>query len=92
MREINQNARQAVSAAEKERTAREEEEMARLLEGLVLQQARKEEELAKRFVEREKKLWAVSHRERAVWYFIDTTGHRCCYTTCRQSGSREESS
>lgn len=49
-----------ISAAEKERTAREEEEMARLLQGLVLQQAKKEEELAKRFADREKKLWAVS--------------------------------
>lgn len=60
MKEIELNARHVVSAAEKARSVREEEEMARLLEGLVLQQARKEEELAKRFAEREKKLWAVS--------------------------------
>lgn len=64
MREINQNARHVVSAADRARSAKEEEEMARLLEGLVLQQAKKEEELAKRFAEREKKLWAVSDHDR----------------------------
>lgn len=48
-----------MTKVEKERTAREEEEMTRLLEGLVLQQAKREEEVAKRFSEREKKLWAV---------------------------------
>lgn len=34
--------------------------MARLLQGLVVQQEKKEKELAEKFLEREKKLWAVS--------------------------------
>lgn len=40
--------------------SREDEEMARMLQGLVLQQEKKEKELAEQFAEREKKLWAVS--------------------------------
>jgi len=40
--------------------SREDEEMAELLQGLVLQQERKEKELAEEFAERERKLWSVS--------------------------------
>jgi hypothetical protein len=39
--------------------------MAELLQGLVLQQERKEKELAEKFAERERKLWSVSLSRRA---------------------------
>lgn len=60
MREIHMHARGKVVSAEHSRAAREEEEMRRMLEGLAIKQTRQEEEMARRFAEREKKLWAVS--------------------------------
>jgi hypothetical protein len=57
---IRQKAKQAVTQGEKERMSREDEEMAELLQGMVLQQERKEKELAQKFAERERKLWSVS--------------------------------
>jgi hypothetical protein len=39
--------------------------MAELLQGLVLQQERKEKELAEKFAERERKLWSVSLSRKA---------------------------
>ena len=39
--------------------------MAELLQGLVLQQERKEKELAEKFAERERKLWSVSYFHQA---------------------------
>jgi len=57
---IKQKARRAATQGEQERLSREDEEMAELLQGLVLQQERKEKELAEKFAERERKLWSVS--------------------------------
>jgi hypothetical protein len=57
---IKQKARKAATQGEQERLSREDEEMAELLQGLVLQQERKEKELAAKFAERERKLWSVS--------------------------------
>jgi hypothetical protein len=59
LKAISQSARQTISQGEKERVSREDEEMARMLQGLVLQQEKKEKKLAEQFAEREKKLWAV---------------------------------
>jgi hypothetical protein len=60
LKAISQSARQTISQGEQERNRKEDEEMARLLQGLVVQQEKKEKELAEKFLEREKKLWAVS--------------------------------
>jgi len=57
---IKQKARRTATQGEQERLSREDEEMAELLQGLVLQQERKEKELAEKFAERERKLWSVS--------------------------------
>lgn len=59
---IHQSARQAITQGEQARMSREDEEMAELLQGLVLQQERKEKELAEQFAARERKLWSVSQR------------------------------
>jgi hypothetical protein len=60
---IHQSARQAITQGEQEKMSREDEEMAELLQGLVLQQERKEKELAEKFAARERKLWSVSHTQ-----------------------------
>jgi hypothetical protein len=57
---IHQSARQAITQGEKDKMSREDEEIADLLQGLVLQQERKERELAEKFAARERKLWDVS--------------------------------
>lgn len=62
LKAISQSVRHSISQGEKERNKREDEEMARLLQGMVMQQEKKEKELAEQFAEREKKLWAVSTR------------------------------
>jgi hypothetical protein len=46
---------------EQQRQAREDEEMARMLQAMAIRQNREEAEIAKRFADREKQLWAVSY-------------------------------
>ncbi|KAK8847518.1 hypothetical protein IAR55_005376 [Kwoniella newhampshirensis] len=58
IRVIASNARARLRGKEDDRMAREAEEMRRLLEGMAIKQNKEEEETAKRFAEREKKLWA----------------------------------
>lgn len=60
LRDIASNARLTVRSEAEKRAARDEEEMRRLLEALAIRQTREEAELAKKFAEREKQLWAVS--------------------------------
>jgi len=45
---------------EDKRVAREEEEMMRMLKGMEIRQKEEEEEMARRFDERKRQLWAVS--------------------------------
>ncbi|WWD21609.1 hypothetical protein CI109_106095 [Kwoniella shandongensis] len=58
IRVIASNARARLRGKEDDRVAREAEEMRRLLEGMAIKQNKEEEETARKFAEREKKLWA----------------------------------
>ena len=78
---IKQKARRAATQGEQERLSREDEEMAELLQGLVLQQERKEKELAEKFAERERKLWSVSQFNRQELI----SGYRRCHHWCRKT-------
>jgi nucleoporin GLE1 len=55
---LQSNARERIRLREQARQAQEEEDMTRLLESMAIKQHRDEEELARKFAEREKQLWS----------------------------------
>ncbi|WVF69645.1 hypothetical protein IAT40_004424 [Kwoniella sp. CBS 6097] len=58
LRVIASNARARVRSAEDQRLAKEAEDIRMMLEGMAIKHDQEEEEIARRFAEREKKLWA----------------------------------
>ncbi|OCF30767.1 hypothetical protein I316_07574 [Kwoniella heveanensis BCC8398] len=58
LRVIASNARARVRSAEDQRLAKEAEDLRMMLEGMAIKHDHEEEEIARRFAEREKKLWA----------------------------------
>ncbi|WVR04749.1 hypothetical protein IAU60_001760 [Kwoniella sp. DSM 27419] len=58
LRAIASNARARVRGQEEERLAREADDIRKLLEGMTIKHDHEEKEIARKFAEREKKLWA----------------------------------
>ncbi|WVQ98199.1 hypothetical protein IAU59_005321 [Kwoniella sp. CBS 9459] len=58
LRVIASNARARVRSAEDQRLAKEADDLRKMLEGMAIKHDQEEEEIARRFTEREKKLWA----------------------------------
>jgi nucleoporin GLE1 len=60
IRAISSEARKQIRVEAEEQAGRETEEIRRLLEGMAVRQVKEEDEMRKRFADREKKLWEVS--------------------------------